>query len=82
MGTRRRGAQPGWDGLQRGVCAQEGFLAEMSLDLGLQAHVHVSQEAKWVGRPGPRAVGTACVETSKGEHGCSGSRRVRYGLLG
>lgn len=49
MGT-KRGGTPSLDGLgSQGVCTQEGFLAEMSLDLSLEIQVHVSQEVKRVG---------------------------------
>lgn len=48
---------PAWLGwAQDGVCVQEGFLAEMSLDLGLEAQAHISQEVKRVG----------CLPTAEG----------------
>lgn len=58
----QRGGAPRLDGLgwaQKGVCAQEGFLAEVSLDVDLWAQVHISQEGKRVECLEALAVGTA-----------------------
>lgn len=61
-----------------GVCTQEGFLAEKSLDLSLEIQVHVSQEVKRVGWWEILAEETACAKTWRGEYGYLGNRR---GLL-
>lgn len=63
----------GW--AREGVCAQEGFLAEVPLDVDLRAQVHISQEGERVECLEPLAVGTACAKARKGEYGCSGNRR-------
>ena len=57
-----------------GVCTQEGFLAEMSLDLSLEIQVHVSQEVKMVGWWEILAEETACAKTWRGEYGYLGNR--------
>lgn len=71
----------GW--AREGVCAQEGFLAEVSLDVDLRAQAHISQEGKGAECLEPLAVGTACAKAWKGEYGCSGNRQgLCCGLLG
>ena len=62
----------GW--AHKGVCTQEGFLAEMSLDLSLEIQVHVSHEVKRVGWWEILAEETACAKTWRGEYGYLGDR--------
>lgn len=77
-GNREEG-HPVWVGwAHAGVCTQEGFLAEMSLDLSLEIQVHLSQEVKRVGWWEILAEETACAKTRRGEFGYLGNRR---GLL-
>lgn len=63
----------GW--AQEGVGAQEGFLAEVSLDVDLRAQVHISQEGEGAEFLEPLAVGTAWAKAWKEEYGCSGNRQ-------
>lgn len=77
-GNKEEGHPATQDRLEKEVCAQEGFLEEMSLDLGLQAQVHTNHKVKGVECLEPLAVGTACAKTWKREYRCSGNR---YGLV-
>lgn len=60
---------------REGVCTQEGFLAEMSLDLSLEIQVYVSQEVKRVGWWEILEEETAGAKTWRGEYGYLGNRR-------
>lgn len=60
----------------------EGFLAEMSLDVGAGTQAPaICKEAKGVGCLETRAEGTACESAWSGKRGCPGTHGVSSGSL-